>query len=128
MKSMVLAIVLLLGCVGFCYWNTGNVIDMLDGMHGLAEAIPKEVADLEAASDSLQLRALQLSEQWAHLMPRLAYVCSYQALNRADEAMVELCASLRASQYPEVLAARDKLLDTLRRLLALEGVSFGSIF
>ena len=49
-------------------------------------------------------------------------------LNRADEAVWDLYAAMRAEDFAAAVIARYQILDALRRMRELEGISFSSVF
>lgn len=84
-------------------------------------------ADLLSNAENKE-RISALADVWNENMPYFSYVCSYAALNRADEAVTEVIGTHKNEAYADTVTAREKLLDALRRLLELEHLSFGAVF
>lgn len=100
--------------------------------HKLTEiqALTMEISDdADAlATDDSKMQIETLASVWNENMPYFSYVCSYAALNRADEAVTEVIGTHKNGAYADTVTAREKLLDALRRLLELENLSFGAVF
>lgn len=128
MKSVVLSAVLLVSIIGFCMFvkmHTAHTVDML---YELTEALPTETAVYEERPQEYRGKAELLGKRWSDAVGYFSYVCGYNALNRADEAVWNLYAAVRCEDYPSAIAARYQLLDALRRMRELEGITLSSIF
>jgi len=128
MKSVVLSAVLLISIVGFCFFVKIHTVRTVDMLYELTEALPTNTANYEDNARMYREQAELLGQRWSDAVGYFSYVCGYNALNRADEAVWNLYAAVGCEDYPTAIAARYQLLDALRRMRELEDVSLSSIF
>lgn len=128
MKSTRIAAALLLLVSVFVTWNGIYVSSEIGSVREMASLLPKESTEMKNRAAEGNELCRRIAEKWDAVFPYLTYVCSYQELNRADDAVLELTAAFRDEQYEDAAAARGKLLDAIRRLAELEGLTFGGIF
>ena len=119
MRSIRLSLFLLLAVAVFCTANCMYVQKELKEVKAAAEHVvpgqPTEAPEV-------------LRGQWERLFPYMTYVASYAELNRADEAVQELCAACETGSPENAASAKARLMDDLRRIMELEGVSLRAIF
>ena len=128
MKSVVMSAVLLVSIVGFCVFVKLHTVRTVDMLYAMTEALPTETASFEAHAADCREQAEMLGACWSDAVGYFSYVCGYNALNRADEAVWNLYAAVGCGDYQTAVAARYQLLDALRRMRELEGVTLSSIF
>ncbi len=110
-----------------CTVGNSVVLDhKLTEIQALTKEIPDDAEALEEMKNKEKIDTL--AEIWNQNMPYFSYVCSYAALNRADEAVTEVIGTHKNQAYADTVTAREKLLDALRRLLELERLSLGAVF
>lgn len=128
MRNVIIAAVLFAAVIVSTAVGSVTLCRQLDTMLDLADEIPQEKAQMEAASVTVQKKAETLWDTWDKLFPYLTYVTGYTALNRADDAVLELYTAVRAESWDDVMTARMKLIDALKRMRELERVTFSSVF
>ncbi len=128
MKSVILSTVLLIAITVFCLFVKTHTLSLVDAMYRMTESLPTHPAEYQTTSDHYRVAVASLGEDWADAVVYFSYVCGYNALNRADEAVWNLYAAVESGDYPTAIAARYQLLDALRRMRELETVSLSSIF
>ena len=123
MRSIRISLVLLAMVAVFC---TANCVYVQGRLSEIAETA--ERLDLSLPPEE-QLPLLDdLRRKWDALFPYMTYVASYTELNRADEAVQELWAAGCSGSRENAASAAARLLDDLRRIRELEGVSLHAIF
>ena len=123
MRSIRISLVLLAMVAVFC---TANCVYVQGRLSEIAETA--ERLDLSLPPEE-QLPLLDdLRRKWDALFPYMTYVASYTELNRADEAVQELWAAGCSGSRENAASAAARLLDDLRRIRELEGVSLRAIF
>ena len=128
MKSVILSAVLLITLTVFCLFVKTHTVERVDTLYRLTESLPTDLTRYESAPQRYRSTADAIGDDWSDAVGYFSYVCGYNALNRADEAVWNLYAALESGDYPSAIAARYQLLDALRRMRELETVSFSSIF
>lgn len=128
MKSVVLSAVLLVLIGGFCFFVKMHTVHTVDMLYELTEALPTEPASFERNDAVCREKTEMLGKCWSDAVGYFSYVCGYNALNRADEAIWNLYAAVGCADYSSAVAARYQLLDALRRMRELEGITLSSIF
>ena len=128
MKSVILSAVLLITLTVFCLFVKTHTLEEVDVLYRITESLPTNPAAYKGSPDYYRAAAATLGGNWSDAVGYFSYVCGYNALNRADEAVWNLYAALESGDYPSAIAARYQLLDALRRIRELETVSFSSIF
>ena len=128
MKSVILSAVLLIALTVFCLFVKTHTVEQVDALYRLTESLPTDPAVYESTPDRYRSTAAALGDDWSEAVGYFSYVCGYNALNRADEAVWNLYAAVESGDYPSAIAARYQLLDALRRMRELEAVSISSIF
>ena len=123
MRSIRISLILLILVLGFAVWNCLFLQKHLTELTSLTQALRAD-GDLSGQEETVE----KIGKEWDRYFPYMTYVASYQELNRADDAVLELTAAFRDEQYEDAAAARGKLLDAIRRLAELEGLTFGGIF
>ena len=128
MKSVILSAVLLITLTVFCLFVKTNTLERVDALYELTAALPTEPAVYDGAHNGYREQAQALCEAWSDAVRYFSYVCSYNVLNRADEAVWNLYAAVESGDHPMAIAARYQLLDALRRMRELETVRISSVF
>ena len=128
MKSDFASAVLLILLTIFCLSAKARTTGMIDALYELAEGLPECTEAYAASNADCRERVEDIGSRWSEAVVYFSYVCAYPALNRADEAVWDLYAAVRAGDYPAAAAARYQLLDALRRMRELEGISLASVF
>ena len=128
MKSVIVSAVLLVMSVFFCLFVKGHTESVVDALYAMTERLPTDPAAYEDGWENCQRKAEEIGDYWADAVAYFSYVCGYAALNRADEAIWNLYAAIKASDYPSAIIARYQLLDALRRMRKLEEISLSSVF
>ena len=128
MKSVRIAFVLFVVIVVFAFSESLFVTKYLKEMYESVISLPSDPEIYAAEHESFAEPIHILRSRWEHGFPYLTYVSSYTALNRADEAMIALCAAFECKSYADSTVTRAQLLDALRRLLELESISISSVF
>ena len=128
MKSVIAAAVLFFGVIGLCLFLSDRTCRKIDALASMTEALPTtaelRVEDMKAVS----AQAEAIADYWSDAVQYFSYVCGYAVLNRADEAVWDLYAAVRAEDFAAAVIARYQMLDALRRMRELEGISFSSVF
>ncbi len=112
----------------FCVFVKTYTVGRIDTLYTMTASLPTETGPYHESTDDCRAQAEALGEEWSDAVGYFSYVCGYNALNRADEAIWNLYAAIRSGDYHTAVAARYQLMDALRRMRELEGVSFSSIF
>lgn len=128
MKSVIVSAVLLAFLAGFCLFVKSHTVARIDVLYCMTASLPTEPAAYQRSPDAHRATAKSLGDDWSDAVGYFSYVCGYNTLNRADEAVWNLYAALESGDYHAAVAARYQLLDALRRMRELETVSFSSIF
>ncbi len=126
MKTFLCSLIIFsLLCV-FIFANSFSVSRELDEMLALAENMPSEKADFENGGEILAEEAEKLYSMWDKSMSGFAFVMSYDLLDRADQAIIELYCAVKSESAEEFLDARTNFCDALKRLKILCGAGFES--
>ena len=128
MRSFRISVGILAVILAFAVFNSFYVHHKLDEIQTLVMEIPDDKDSIAAERDKSKSTAEQIYEKWDKFVPYLTFVASYTELNRADDAILELRASIDSENYEDAVTARAKLLDALRRMWELEGLSPQAIF
>ena len=128
MKSVIAAAVLLVLTVIICICTSAHSTSLIDELYRLTESLPTETAEYEAAPQMRKQTSDTIGETWSDAVGYFSYVYGYNLLNRADEAVWNLYAAVNTGDYRTAVAARYQLLDALRRMKELEGISLSSVF
>ncbi len=128
MKSVILSTVLLIVLIIFCMFVKTHTLDRIDALYEMTDALPTTPKEYQSDHAVYRDTAQRIGEDWSDAVGYLSYVCGYSALNRADEAVWNLYAAVRAEDWSTAIAARYQLLDALRRMRELETVTFSSVF
>ena len=128
MKSVTAAAMLLVLCIAFCAGCSSATREKLDVLITMTEELPQSLAEHRANAEICRKQIERITGMWADAMPQFSYLCGYTALNRADEAVWNLYASVGAEDAAAAVTARCQLLDALRRMRELEGISLQSVF
>ena len=128
MKSVAVSALLLILAIGFCLFIKGRTENIVDTLYEMTETLPTDPVSYETASEKYRKAAEEIGAYWADAVGYFSYVCGYNALNRADEAIWNLYAAMEAGDYSSVISARYQLLDALRRMRELEGITLSSVF
>ncbi len=125
MRPVIISVVLVCIIGIFCFSGSRMITARLEEIRDAVAAISElEEGDAEKTEEE----AHRIAVAWEKLFPRLSYVSTYTESNRADEAVYELYAAAKADAYYDLLAAKYKLLDALRRMLELESLSPSALF
>lgn len=127
MKSVIAAAILLVFSVCGCLYLSSVTAARIDQLYRMTEKLPEQ-GELYRDDPAVKAQAVTISDCWSDSVTYFSYVCGYTALNRADEAVWTLYAAMQAEDYASALIARYQLLDALRRMRELEGISLASIF
>ena len=128
MKSVIAAAVLFFGVIGLCLFLSDRTCRKIDVLASMTEELPSSVDFRWEDKKAVSAQAEAISEYWSDSVQYFSYVCGYTALNRADEAIWDLYAAIEAVDYSSAITARYQLLDALRRMRELEGISLSSVF
>jgi len=128
MKSVILSAVLVIVLIVFCLFVKTHTLSRIDALYEMSDALPATAEEYQSSQETHQKTAQMLGDDWSDAVGYLSYVCGYSALNRADEAVWNLYAAVRAEDWSTAIAARYQLLDALRRMRELETVTFSSVF
>lgn len=132
MRSIWISVVLLVLIIAFCIWNSLYLSQALTAITEAAENIRPENVVIASGNDTSRKEdgtgILQTAALWERYFPYMSLVASYTELNRADEAMQQLLAAERSGSRDDAELAKKWLLDALRRISCLEGISPGAIF
>lgn len=128
MKNVIFAAVLFVLLISLSLFSGAAIIKETESLLIITVSIPEDVAGMENRAEQSAQAAEQLSLRWNRAFPYLTYVTGYTSLNRADDAVTELCSAIRTGSYAEAVTARAKLLDALYRMRALEKISLSSVF
>ena len=123
MRSIRISLILLILVLGFAVWNCLYLQKHLTELTSLTQAL-RANGDFSGQEETVE----KIGKEWDRYFPYMTYVASYQELNRADEAMQDLLAAQKTESRENAAAARARLLDALRRIKELEGVSFRAVF
>lgn len=128
MKSVIAAAVLLILTVVFCLSAAARTVSEIDRLYAMTEQMPV-IAEV-CLTDTERVRACadRIAADWSRAVSYFSYVCGYNVLNRADEAVWNLYAAVGAGDYASAIQARYQLLDALRRMRELERISLSSVF
>ncbi|MBR5869816.1 MAG: hypothetical protein IKZ09_02155 [Clostridia bacterium] len=128
MKSVIAAAVLFVCVIGLCLFLSAETCRRIDDLSSLTEKLPTTADLLTEDEKAVSAQAEAIAEYWADAVRYFSYVCGYAVLNRADEAVWDLYAAVRAKDYAAAVIARYQMLDALRRMRELEGISLSSVF
>lgn len=108
--------------------HTVIISGMTGELKAAADALPEEEAVMTDAPQALAEQVEALNALWDRTVPYLSYTVSYAQIDRADEAVAELEASVRAEDGDAYLAASAKCRDMMRRIHLLQSVSLSGLF
>ncbi len=128
MKSVILSAVLVVLLIGFCLFVNAHTLARMDALYEMTESLPTQPDGYQSEKERYDHTVQALCDNWSDAVGYFSYVCGYNVLNRADEAVWNLYAAVRAEDYSTAIAARYQLLDALRRMRELETVTFSSVF
>lgn len=128
MRSIIIAAVLFVVLISFAAVTGFVLCGKIDMLTTLTEQIPSEINQIEEALPDCLETVGTLYDAWDELFPFLTYVTGYTALNRADDAVMELYCAVRTKAFEDAVTARAKLLDALGRMREMESISPGSVF
>ncbi len=128
MKSVIASCILLALLIGFCFFVKTRTQTQIDVLYEMTEEFPRDIASYKASSDGYLAQVRTLGDRWSDAVGYFSYVCTYNLINRADEAVWNLYAAVETGDHPAAIAARYQLLDALRRMRELESVTVSSIF
>lgn len=92
--------------------ETGQLADIV-------ESLPEEAEDGNIT---------QIREKWKHMEPIISYSVSHKETDQIADALAALESYQSTGEEKEYHAARQKLLDLMRRLSQSEGFSIKNIF
>ena len=81
----------------------------------------------EKNAEETRKKVEELYSLWDKKIDGLAYIMSYDMLDRADEAVISLYSAYSISDTEDFILARAKLCDSLKRLLMFCGFSIKSL-
>ena len=128
MRSIIIAAVLFVILISSAAVTSFVLCDKMDMLTSLAEHIPEETNQIKENFPHCLDTVKKLYDAWDALFPFLTYVTGYTALNRADDAVMELYCAIRTESLEDAVTARAKLLDALGRMRELETLSPASVF
>ena len=82
-----------------------------------AKELTKAMKAFEKNAEETQKKVEELYSLWDKKIDGLAYIMSYDMIDRADEAVISLYSAYSISDTEDFILARAKLCDSLKRLL-----------
>ncbi|MGM9624989.1 MAG: hypothetical protein ACI3XM_04690 [Eubacteriales bacterium] len=128
MRSIIIAAVLFVILISGAAITGFVICGKMDMLTSLTEQIPADTNQIEETLPVCRDIVGKLYDAWDGLFPFLTYVTGYTALNRADDAVMELYCAIGTEAFEDAVTARAKLLDALRRMREMETISPGSVF
>ena len=128
MKSVVVSAGLLVLLTGFCLYVKFRTEHTVGALYEAVQAMPTETDVYEDNAQMYTAAVEDIGVRWSDAVGYLSYVCGYNALNRADEAVWDLYAAVTTEDWQSAVTARYQLLDALRRMRELEDIGFASVF
>ncbi|MBQ9748265.1 MAG: hypothetical protein IJV98_05720 [Clostridia bacterium] len=126
MKTFLIALFILALTVSFVVWNAWDLNRTAETLSALTRSLPEDAASFHKDAQTESTLA-ELYGLWDRKFERIAFTVGYNNCNRADEALLSLIAHYRNESAEDFTHARLLLLDSLRRLRVLEGISPESI-
>ena len=107
--------------------NSAKTADTVKELLSIAESLPENEQEFEKNAEETQKKVEELYSLWDKKIDGLAYIMSYDMLDRADDAVISLYSAYSTSDTEDFLLARAKLCDSLKRLLMFCGFSIKSL-
>ena len=126
MRSFFCAVAIFLLVTGFVIVNTVCLGNRIDDMLALSEALPESEDEFLSGYSLLLDDVETLWEMWDDTVKTLSLTVGYDVIDRADESIIELRNGCRCRDEDVFLTARDKWIDSLRRIKELESFNIRS--
>lgn len=126
MRSFLCAVAIFVLVTGFVIVNTVCLGGQVKEMIVLSERLPESEDDFLSGYPSLSDDVETLWKMWDKAVKSLSLTVGYDVIDRADEAIIELRNGYRCRDEDVFLTARDKWLDSLRRIKELESFNIRS--
>ncbi len=128
MKSVIAAAVLFVLLLSSACIGSACIVRETEELIVRTVSFPEDAEVMAEQERETAEKAEALSARWREVFPYFAFVTGYTALNRTDDAVIELYGAVRSGAYSDAVIARAKLLDALYRMRDLERLSLSSVF
>ncbi|MBQ0010032.1 MAG: hypothetical protein KBS76_02880 [Ruminococcus sp.] len=126
MRSFLCAVAIFLVVTAFVIVNTVCLGNRIEEMLTLSESLPESEEDFLSDYPLLSDDVETLWAMWDKAVRSLSLPVGYEVIDRADEAIIELRNGYRCRDEDVFLTARDKWIDSLRRMKELESFDIRS--
>lgn len=127
MKTFIASLLIFALLCVFVGINSAKTSDTVKELLSIAESLPENEKDFEKNPAEVKKQVEELYSLWDKKIDGLAYIMSYDMLDRADDAVISLYSAYSTSDTEDFLLARAKLCDSLKRLLMFCGFSIKSL-
>lgn len=127
MKTFIASLLIFALLCVFVGINSAKTADTVKELLSIAESLPENEKDFEKNPAEVKKQVEELYSLWDKKIDGLAYIMSYDMLDRADDAVISLYSAYSTSDTEDFLLARAKLCDSLKRLLMFCGFSIKSL-
>lgn len=127
MKTFIASLLIFALLCVFVGINSAKTSDTVKEILSIAESLPDNEQEFEKNAEETRKKVEELYSLWDKKIDGLAYIMSYDMLDRADEAVISLYSAYSISDTEDFILARAKLCDSLKRLLMFCGFSIKSL-
>lgn len=127
MKTFIASLLIFALLCVFVGVNSAITSDTIKELLSIAESLPENEKDFEKNPEEVKKKVEELYSLWDKKIDGLAYIMSYDMLDRADDAVISLYSAYSTSDTEDFLLSRAKLCDSLKRLLMFCGFSIKSL-
>lgn len=127
MKTFIASLLIFALLCVFVGVNSAITSDTIKELLSIAESLPENEKDFEKNPAEVKKQVEELYSLWDKKTDGLAYIMSYDMLDRADDAVISLYSAYSTSDTEDFLLSRAKLCDSLKRLLMFCGFSIKSL-
>ena len=127
MKTFIASLLIFALLCVFVGINSAKTADTVKELLSIAESLPENEQEFEKNAEETQKKVEELYSLWDKKIDGLAYIMSYDMLDRADDAVISLYSAYSTSDTEDFLLARARLRDSLKRLLMFCGFSIKSL-
>ena len=124
MKAFILSLCALVILAAAVTVNSVFICNRIDQLTGYASLLPETDPSAEGAKET----ADRLYALWDRTVEPFSYTVGYQLLDRADDAIEEILASVETNNGGSYAQARRRFLDALARMRKLQGLTFTGVF
>lgn len=126
MKTFVCALLIFALLCTFVFINSYSISKKLDELITTTASLPKNEEDIKSGGEELRRQIEALRGKWSENMSMFAYFLSYDLLDRADQAIIELYCAYFSGNTGDFLYAAENFRDAAARLKILCGAGFES--